>query len=1001
MIKHDEQGFLVGERIELDRAISIWNAIRDDIRAIRQSITGLNVVNNPDNPASNITTATSSATTPNPINRIILDGALISVAPLDLIATPSLAATDRRVSSSNFNRNRDEKGRFVSNDLNKGSNNAIKQNSHDHSEFNLPEINSQASESNISIIPIPAATIATTTIQENNLSRQSIIRERDSKGRFVASNATDKPVIATPNNTHITIEKRSLSEQLPQDKAVTPEIKKRSERNDIRSKNVSGLHGDSLTINLPEINIQTTESKKFISSDSQSSHQTVLPKIRELAEIKEIHTDGRFIKPELHGTVSSPTRPDLLIKGNKQKVTEKLTSSERLSRDNVVTPNAKKHSEQKEIKSKEKLGAIDQPEQNNRDNKNQFTSKTESLRIERDVNGRFVKKTVTNDQILENKSTDSVVRTAAVKLINAVGNAGSGMEDTDPAIKAFQEVAQPLSRGYETMLGGDRETRRRESWFRRIFGELKLLRKEETVFNKAANRSLKNIEDKPVSSSGGSLSFILGAGIIATILSALVKRIPLLGALFSSAGNIVEILKGNKSKGIGGVAGTFAGMYGGAKIGAFIGAFVGPIVAAIGGAIGGMVGLFLGNEAGQIIGEKIGEWTEKLEQADIPGKISKAWDSFTESLSSKISSGWDSLTNFIKDKFGIDLNEKLEPIKEAGKKVIDKAKRGIEYVSDAVARARDAVGDMLSIEKEKALPRGYRHKASFDGVKGGKGLEENGTYTTYEANRIKALKNSGANTSGNIEGGISEEIRNRIIAQAKKSGANPETALKFAAMESGGNPNAISSTGAIGLFQLTGRTATALGVRNRFDIDENIKGGIAHMVQDENILRKSGLPVTDENLYMMLQLGPRAAMELIRGSESGKFKHELSPETQKAMNHNLGANSKTASEYLAVNRNALDSRYAATVTASLSATEPPVTPKIPSTQIISASAPAPQAPRISPPPATPEAPPVVTPLASNNDKRKTTVVAVVQSDVGQDVKDRRIANIVTGGLSGN
>lgn len=47
--------------------------------------------------------------------------------------------------------------------------------------------------------------------------------------------------------------------------------------------------------------------------------------------------------------------------------------------------------------------------------------------------------------------------------------------------------------------------------------------------------------------------------------------------------------------------------------------------------------------------------------------------------------------------------------------------------------------------------------------------------------------------------------------------------------ESAWNPYAISSKGAAGLMQLMPSTAVRFGVRNRFRVDQNIKGGVAYL----------------------------------------------------------------------------------------------------------------------------------------------------------------------------
>ncbi len=47
--------------------------------------------------------------------------------------------------------------------------------------------------------------------------------------------------------------------------------------------------------------------------------------------------------------------------------------------------------------------------------------------------------------------------------------------------------------------------------------------------------------------------------------------------------------------------------------------------------------------------------------------------------------------------------------------------------------------------------------------------------------------------------------------------------------ESGWNPYAVSSKGAAGLMQLMPATAVRFGVRNRFRVEENIRGGVAYL----------------------------------------------------------------------------------------------------------------------------------------------------------------------------
>lgn len=138
-----------------------------------------------------------------------------------------------------------------------------------------------------------------------------------------------------------------------------------------------------------------------------------------------------------------------------------------------------------------------------------------------------------------------------------------------------------------------------------------------------------------------------------------------------------------------------------------------------------------------------------------------------------------------------------------------------------------------------------------------------------------------------------------VKAAAEKYGVSEDNMRTMMLIESGGDTNARSSTGAEGLYQFTQGTGRAYGIEGRRrDPMANIDAAARLTRDNMAAMRRSGIAVNDSNVYMAHQLGVGrigggGLKDLLNAQKTG----QVSPALRKQMDLN-GGKGMTAAQFV-------------------------------------------------------------------------------------------------------
>lgn len=559
-----------------------------------------------------------------------------------------------------------------------------------------------------------------------------------------------------------------------------------------------------------------------------------------------------------------------------------------------------------------------------------------------------------------NRSATAAAIASISDRLSRLTAAASGIDDADPAVKAAREVAEPLRRGFE-FFRGDKQT----SLLKKIFAKLAIFQKEESVYNKATKETLEKIERKPVTvgaqSGGGIMSALGGIPVIGTVARAigkiaagggmfgalanggrgalgLLKRIPILGTLLAAGGAAFDIFGSENDSSL---SRRDKDKAAGTSVGGWVGSLGGVGVGAIAGSMLGPVGTIVGGIVGGFLGDQVGQ---------IIGDKFGGWvtDLREADIPGKIAGAWDSAVTSMSATF----TESWVKVKDIGSLVT-------QVIGEQVGGLADYIKANTGIDlKQQGAAWLDRTKANASGA-------------------WDFTKQAAASLADKAMQGVDWASKNTTIGRAiehassaKSEVGTPERAMQLLMQKGWSKEDAAAISANISResgfdTQASGDNGTATGIAQWHKPRQN---------QFKQLFGKNLSDSTFEEQVAFidweLKNSHRRAGEAIK-SASGIDAKTAAVEQVYEISA-LGKRGGVQPERIA------DARKFATIDVA-----PPISMDMPKIPMI---------PQIA------EAPKVVEPLGSPAAPAFT--VNLPSQDVGQNLSDRRIAHIASGGIGG-